>query len=225
MMRLYLIRHSLTEGNRKRRYIGRTDEGLCREGRELLEGKSYPQVQRVFASPRKRCLETAKILYPDMEPVILPGLAECDFGSFENHSYEELKDLPEYRRWIDSRGEQAPPGGESREACRSRTLEAFARAVELCRKEKVTEAALIVHGGTIMYILEAYGAPKREYYDYQVKNGEGYELRIDDTWNPSGSGRVSSGSRAGRSGMAVPSGAADREADRGAGENYQKLSP
>ena len=31
MMKIYLIRHSITEGNRRKRYIGRTDEPLCRQ--------------------------------------------------------------------------------------------------------------------------------------------------------------------------------------------------
>ena len=36
MRRVYLIRHGLTEGNRLRRYIGRTDEPLCAAGRAAL---------------------------------------------------------------------------------------------------------------------------------------------------------------------------------------------
>ena len=41
MIQLYLIRHSMTAGNLKKRYIGRTDESLCPEGIVLLE--SYIQ--------------------------------------------------------------------------------------------------------------------------------------------------------------------------------------
>ena len=41
MIQLYLIRHSMTAGNLKKRYIGRTDESLCPEGIVLL--KSYIQ--------------------------------------------------------------------------------------------------------------------------------------------------------------------------------------
>mgnify|MGYP000220020035 FL=1 len=50
MIQLYLIRHSMTAGNLKKRYIGRTDESLCPEGIVLLESyiqkNIYPEVQR-----------------------------------------------------------------------------------------------------------------------------------------------------------------------------------
>ena len=50
MMTIYLIRHSITEGNRWKRYIGRTDEPLCRQGVKLLEGRTYPRVDKVYAA-------------------------------------------------------------------------------------------------------------------------------------------------------------------------------
>ena len=91
MMTIYLIRHSITEGNRWKRYIGRTDEPLCRQGVKLLEGRTYPQVDKVYASPMKRCLQTAGIIYPDMRPMVIEELAECDFGLFENKNYQETR--------------------------------------------------------------------------------------------------------------------------------------
>ena len=38
-MKIYLIRHGETKGNLKKKYIGRTDEKLCSEGRIKLENK------------------------------------------------------------------------------------------------------------------------------------------------------------------------------------------
>ena len=34
MKKIVIIRHGKTEGNTKKRYIGRTDEGLCNIGEE-----------------------------------------------------------------------------------------------------------------------------------------------------------------------------------------------
>ena len=42
MLKLYLIRHGQTPGNRLSRYIGTTDEPLSDEGREFLKKLSYP---------------------------------------------------------------------------------------------------------------------------------------------------------------------------------------
>ena len=36
----------------------------------------------------------------------------------------------------------------------------------------------MVHGGTIMAILEKYGLPKANYFDYQVRNGEGFVGKV-----------------------------------------------
>ena len=41
------------------------------------------------------------------------------------------------------------------------------------------EAALVIHGGSIMNILEAYGIPQKEFYQWQVDNGCGYQVEVD----------------------------------------------
>ena len=117
MLKIWLIRHGMTEGNRHQRYIGVTDEPLCEEGRELLGKFTYPKPQAVFVSPLKRCLETAAILFGDPKVRIIDQLAECDFGEFENKNYKELSGDPRYQAWIDSNGILAFPGGESKDEC------------------------------------------------------------------------------------------------------------
>lgn len=179
MLKIWLIRHGMTEGNRYQRYIGVTDEPLCEEGRELLRKFTYPKPQAVFVSPLKRCLETAAILFDDPKVRIIDQLAECDFGEFENKNYKELSGDPRYQEWIDSNGILAFPGGESKEECAVRNLEGFQRAVTACIREEITEAALVVHGGTIMNIMEQYALPKKEFYEWHVGNGCGYLVELD----------------------------------------------
>ena len=78
MIKLWLIRHGKTEGNKLSRYIGTTDEPLCQEGTEFLHKMDYPKVQAVYVSPLKRCVQTAEILFPG-EPVhIIEELSECE---------------------------------------------------------------------------------------------------------------------------------------------------
>ena len=179
MLKIWLIRHGMTEGNRHQRYIGVTDEPLCEEGRELLGKFTYPKPQAVFVSPLKRCLETAAILFGDPKVRIIDQLAECDFGEFENKNYTELSGDPRYQAWIDSNGILAFPGGESKDECATRNLEGFQRAVSACIREEITEAALVVHGGTIMNIMEQYALPKKEFYEWHVGNGCGYLVELD----------------------------------------------
>ena len=176
----------------------------------------------MFASPLKRCLETGAILYPRKEPVVIPELAECRFGEFEGHKFEELIRQNSYQQWFASCGMDAPPGGESREEFKKRVLEGFEKVQRQCEKENVTRAALVVHGGTIMALMEEYARPRGDFYDYQVRNGEGYELILADA--AACDRRIPPGPCAGRSGVALSSGAAHGAADRETGTNYQKIS-
>ena len=200
MAELILIRHGKTAGNLLGRYIGsRTDEPLCDEGREGLAGKQLPEVERLYVSPMKRCVETEEILWPGFDRKKMQkvtDLRECDFGDFENKNYKELSGNGDYQAWIDSNGTLPFPNGESMDAFKSRCLEAFARIVEdvsgaeqewiASGKTGIFRAGIVVHGGTIMAILEQYGYPKAAYFDYQVKNGCGYRLTpVEGTrlWN------------------------------------------
>lgn len=200
MAELILIRHGKTAGNLLGRYIGsRTDEPLCDEGREGLAGKKLPEVERLYVSPMKRCVETAEILWPGFDRKKMQkvtDLRECDFGDFENKNYKELSGNGDYQAWIDSNGTLPFPNGESMDVFKSRCLEAFARIVEevsgaeqewiVSGKTGIFRAGIVVHGGTIMAILEQYGYPKAAYFDYQVKNGCGYRLTpVEGTrlWN------------------------------------------
>lgn len=179
MLKLWLIRHGMTEGNRHQRYIGVTDEPLCEEGRNLLSNVTYPRVQALFVSPLRRCRETARILFGDQEQRVIELLAECDFGEFENKNYKELADNPHYQEWVDSNGTLPFPGGESREECAARNLKGFEEVLEVLRNEGITEAALVVHGGTIMNIMETYALPKKAFYEWHVGNGCGYEVELE----------------------------------------------
>lgn len=178
MGEIILLRHSVTAGNREGRYLGcRTDEPLCQEGIDLLMGRKYPDVDAVYASPMKRCVETARLIWKEQAEnlILVPGFRECDFGDFENRNYQELNGNPDYQAWIDSGGTMPFPGGESMEVFRRRCRESFVRIAGTIRESR-TCAAMVVHGGTIMAILEQYGTPKKDYFDYQVKNGCGYVL-------------------------------------------------
>ena len=200
MAELLMIRHGKTAGNLLGRYIGsRTDEPLCDEGREGLAGKQLPEVERLYVSPMRRCVETAELLWPEFDQKKIQkvtDLRECDFGDFENKNYKELSGNGDYQAWIDSNGTLPFPNGESMDAFKSRCLEAFARIVEevsgaeqewiASGKTGIFRAGIVVHGGTIMAILEQYGYPKAAYFDYQVKNGCGYRLTpVEGTrlWN------------------------------------------
>lgn len=168
---IILIRHGMTEGNKRRRYIGTTDENLC--DTECLN-RSYPEADLVISSPMKRCIETADFIYPNTKKIIIDDLRECDFGFFENKSFNDLKNNTAYRKWLESMGKMPFPGGESHSGFKKRSLRGFRKAV---RENPDSNLAFVVHGGTIMAVMEEIFGDR--FYDYQVKNGGGYVIDAD----------------------------------------------
>lgn len=176
-MRIILIRHGKTIGNVQKRYIGKTDESLCTEGISELTEREYPKTEIVISSPLKRCTEMAEIIYPDKKILVYENLRECDFGAFEGKNYSELNGNEAYQRWIDSGGTLPFPNGESHEAFKKRCADAFEAAVfNNCASESI---AFVIHGGTIMAILEKFAVPKGGFYDFQVGNGCGFIAELD----------------------------------------------
>ncbi len=169
---IILIRHGRTYGNVLGKYIGKTDEELYIDGMNELTAKEYPQCDLVFSSPMRRCLESAKIIYPQKKPFIIKDFEEMDFGDFEGRTYEELNGNKDYQAWIDSGGMIAMPNGEARADFSARCVKAFDDIVKNASDNATI--AFIVHGGTIMSILERYAEPKGDYYDFMVENASGY---------------------------------------------------
>ena len=81
-----------------------------------------------------------------LAPVILPSLIELDMGAFEGKTYDQLKDDPAYRRWIDTRGMSAPPGGESGDEFAARLRGALGHIAEDARRCGIRRAASTTGG-------------------------------------------------------------------------------
>lgn len=190
-MKIYFIRHGATPGNQEGRYVGRTDEELTGECRERLRNFSkqlFSPPAAIYTSPMRRCVRTAglifpKSVYPKAERYEVRDFRECDFGEFEYKNYMELSGNAAYQHFIDTMGRDGFPGGETSEDFKGRCTEAFREILtrEL-KKEALTNEertlAFVIHGGTIMAILEAFAVPEQDYYAWQVKNLEGYRARI-----------------------------------------------
>lgn len=187
-IKLYLVRHGLTQGNQEKKYIGQKENPpLCEKGRQELEEKKarnlYPRAEALYTSPLLRCTETAQLLYPMLVPVALPSLMEQDFGAFEGKNYEQLKDEPAYRRWIDTAGMVPPPGGESAKEFTQRLAGALRKIADDARSAHFKSAAVITHGGCIMTILSyltdnSLSSPTA-FYGFQAVNGGGYTAVLD----------------------------------------------
>ena len=72
------------------------------------------------------------------------------------------------------------PGGESPQQFKDRCIAGFDKMVDTCIRRHYRNVAMVVHGGTIMSILEQYGVPQKSYYDWRVENGCGYHLYLSE---------------------------------------------
>lgn len=174
-MRILLIRHGRTDGNIRRAYIGRTDELVLPEEIRKIRPVPWEKSMLLFVSPMRRCLMTAQALFPAwMENgsyETVEEFQEMDFGDFEGKSYEDLKENASYQAYIDSGGEAAFPRGESRAAFENRVkaaaLPVFEKLLASASGEGET-AAFVIHGGTIMALLDAFSSPHEDYFTWQT---------------------------------------------------------
>lgn len=190
-MKIYLIRHGKTKGNMEKRYIGRTDEGLCTDGvAEIMSLKEryeryIDKPSQIVTSPMRRCVETGELLFPYARQLSVEGFKECDFGKFEYRNFEELAGNSNYEEWLESGGSIAFPGGESKQEFQKRVVAGFRELLaggtfgleypeDKSSGVHENDLVLVVHGGTIMSILDKFSEPHKDFYDWQVKNGHGF---------------------------------------------------
>ena len=170
-MTIYLIRHGKTEANERHLYCGSTDLSLSTAGKEELRNVHYDiKNARFITSGMKRTDETLKILFGDVPYEVDPRFREVDFGIFEMHSYEDLKDTPEYQAWLTGDNEaNIPPQGESGVQMKERVLHAFSEIQE--------DTCIITHGGVIAAIMEhLFPDENKNRYEWQPKPGYGYRI-------------------------------------------------
>lgn len=179
--RIYLYRHGKTAANDEGRFIGSTDEVLSESGIvdliTLTENGEYPAVGKVYASPLQRCLQTARVLYPMMTPYAVDGLREYHFGELENKSLQALSQNAEFEAWVAGRGGIA--GAEEMEAFNTRIKQAFSDIVQDMMANRISDVAVVTHGGVIMSLLGMCGLPRCTADHWTVDNGHGYSLLIN----------------------------------------------
>ncbi|MGN0449405.1 MAG: histidine phosphatase family protein [Ruminococcus sp.] len=179
---IHFIRHGAIDETLSGKYIGTTDVPLSDKGRLDLKKLDYeyryPGTQVVFTSPLKRCTETCKILYPELNPLSIANLSECNFGEWEGKTAEELKSDPDFEKWLAGDNSVKPPRGESNADFTRRICRMFESIVEGLMKTGTTESVIVTHGGVIMTLLAVYGLPQAKPFEWTMDNGFGYSLRV-----------------------------------------------
>ncbi|WP_136603877.1 histidine phosphatase family protein [Paenibacillus dokdonensis] len=181
-MELVLMRHGSTLWNEQKRYLGHTDLSLTLQGREEmisarrnLKGMSFCSV---YCSDLARCRESLHAVRPDLSAGATydSALREMDFGDWEGHTYDQLKDVALYRQWLDDPQHITPPEGEAWVSFERRIvafLEFMLNSAEREKKHKSASPAsvlLVAHGGVIRQIVSLL-MPGKGFWDIRVEPG------------------------------------------------------
>lgn len=184
MKTLYLIRHSLTTGNERRWYYGAADLPLSESGRALcqaMKGAYSLDVDVAFAtSGMLRAEETLKLLFGDVPREQFPDLREMNMGKFEMHTYDELKDDPDFQRWCEDDA-FVIPGGESNQGYAHRVERGIR---QILSEHEVDEKSLLLvcHGGTIRRAMTfLFAESGKSFWDWQADSCHGYAVHFEES--------------------------------------------
>jgi alpha-ribazole phosphatase/probable phosphoglycerate mutase len=140
--RLILVRHAEPVADVRGRCYGNLDVELSDAGRAAAAelGRTL-HGDVVYSSPRRRALETAAAISPNV--VVDDDLRELDFGELEGRTYDEIAaSEPElYRAWMERPTTVEFPGGESFPVLQRRVVAALKRIEG--------QAIVVTHGGVI----------------------------------------------------------------------------
>ena len=174
-----LIRHGQTPGNGQRRYVGAIDQPLSDEGRKQAEAAgAHGDVARVYVSTLKRTHETAALMFPRAEQVVVEGVQEMDFGAFAGRTADEMADDPDYLAWVDGMCTGRCPGGESQAQLTDRVCAALERLLREAAARGERRVVMVGHGGTMMSFLDRYMPGQRAYWEWLTGNCEGYRMNV-----------------------------------------------
>lgn len=173
-----LFRHGMTEENKRKAYIGWTDAPICEDSRLVLESQMFrlSSYERVVTSDLKRCLQTAKALFPHQVPQTLAEFREMNFGHWEGKTYAELEGDPHYEEWIKDHFASNPPEGEGYSTFAERIEKGWQKLFLMMLEEDMDRTAIVTHGGVIRYLLSKLSSEERNFWDWKVPHGNGFEL-------------------------------------------------
>lgn len=173
---IYIVRHGQTNWNLEGRYQGRIDIELNEKGKEqaqeIKEKLKEIKFDKVFSSPLKRALETAKIITNEPIEIDERIIERCN-GKLEGKLKNECQNMVDFSDENEQR-----LGIESLKQFRAR-ISSFLDEI----KEKYTgkDILIVTHAGVSIYVRCYFDGEPRDgnYNNYKLKNCEVLEYEND----------------------------------------------
>lgn len=166
---IYFVRHGQTNWNLEGRIQGQTDIPLNEKGllqaKEIKEKLKGIKFEKVFCSPLKRTLQTAKTIY-DGEIIIDERIKERNNGELEGKLKSEIKNFPDFNNPDNSEYNIEPIKSFNGR------IKSFLDEVKQTYKDK--NILVVTHAGVCIYVKCYFeGEPnKNNFESYKLKNGE-----------------------------------------------------
>ena len=153
-MKIYVVRHGLTELNKKNLINGNLHDALAPEGVEQARAIALTMpktIKHIYSSSLERAKQTAEIINEQLHSVLTfhDELKEVNFGDLNGTPF-----LDEYKKRHAEQDYDWRPTGECVEDVKQRVL----KILEVISKEaKDGEALIVAHGGIVrmMHLLQS----------------------------------------------------------------------
>lgn len=161
---VYIVRHGVTQWNEQKIIVGHHDLSLSERGKAQADGLRRLlepcRINRALTSPLARTRETADraLAKHKLSANVDPRLIELKLKGWEGKSKAELRDDPEWKKWIATPHLIATPEGERLEHVRERAAQALEDGLKgLPDKGGL---AIFTHGGVArVLLLDLLGMP------------------------------------------------------------------
>ena len=189
---LFLVRHGETESNRRRAYMGRSDEYLNETGRlqadAVAERLSAFPIVRIITSPIARAVQTAQAIAATVQAPIEKEdcFTEIDFGPWNGLTAKEVEERhpEEARLWRKAPHLLEFPGIETLASVRARVEEGLEK---ILAKYPGKSIVLVTHDVVIRTLIAiALRIDNNRYREFQMVNAslsvihfEGTRYRIE----------------------------------------------
>ncbi|HCD72277.1 alpha-ribazole phosphatase [Thermovirga lienii] len=186
MIKLILIRHGESKGNKELRYTGHTNVPLTEEGRHQARHLAIrlrkENITAIYSSDLRRAFDTASCIAEGVNLSVVkePLLRELHFGDWEGLTYNEIiqgwGEL--WNHWFANPLEVAPPGGETLLQLQERVLKAL---FKITAKHKDGTVVLVSHAGPIKCILCYLNSlPLSAFWDIAVPPGSLMAIQLSE---------------------------------------------
>ena len=184
-MRLLLIRHGESSCNLLKQVTGRADSPLSDHGRQQCNmlasvlGNMALVPRKLYVSSMVRAIDTAKILFPNIDSCITPSLNEVDAGNVSEWSRNDF-DQTYNDFWCPFDPSRNFPGGESHQCLQQRVVASFKEILDL-HVGSESLVAIVAHAGTISSIFHwLYDIPMKYFSRFVVSNASVTMLEWDE---------------------------------------------